>query len=200
MRSGEKGLSAWQVEEYRMAVPQLIRAAFYGEDVAASGVTLVGMGSMGADRLCCPLSPEVLARIRSSASVKWRDADVTYVPNEAAERSGRMIFRVSYEFDGCDASGESFSVRERAVIAVVCGCLGRGLFRKELCVSGVYPCEEQEGVVQLPESPTQARKRLAQRLHAGSCGDTLGDCCVEGLIEVIGEAVIEFIGGLFDGL
>lgn len=197
MGSDMRKLSMWEIESCRVAVPQMIRAAFYGEDVAAFGVSLVGMGSAG---LCCPLPPETLERIHRSTSVKWQDADATYVPNEAAEKSGRMIFRVSYEFDGCDAAGTPFSVREKAVIAVTCGTSGRGFFQKKLCVSGVAPCEEQAGEIRLPESPSQARKRLAQRQHAAGCRESLGECCLEGIIEVIGEVVIEFIGGLFDGL
>lgn len=198
MKGNGRRLSVWEIEKYRVAIPQMIRAAFYGEDAAAFGVRLVGMGAMGAARLCCPLQPEMLRRIHACTAVRWQDAEAVYIPDENAERTGRLLFRVSYEFDGTDASGEDFSVRESAVVAVTCGALGGGLFWRGLCVSGVERCEERAGEISLPESPARARKRLSQR--AADTGEFLGGCCLEGMLEIAFELLGELIGGILDGI
>ena len=188
----DQALTAEAVEAYRTAVPALLKAAFYGDDLSACEVSIAEMGRRGAERLCCPLTPRTLRRIHRASLVRRQDVDAVYVPDEAAERSGRLLFRVHYIFDGDDASGEPFAVQQEAVIAVSCCPPGTSLFRRALCIADVTPCTERRGRIVLPETSSRRSSRKQAGRISGSCLETLG--------EIILEGIFEFIGDLLDGI
>lgn len=188
----DQALTAEAVEAYRTAVPALLKAAFYGDDLSACEVGIAEMGRRGAERLCCPLTPRTLRRSHRAPLVRRQDVDVVYVPDEAAERSGRLLFRVHYVFDGDDAAGKSFAVQQEAVMAVSCCPPGTSPFRRALCIEDVTPCTGCGGRIVLPETSS----RRSGREWAGR----VGSFCLEALGEIILEGIFEFIGDLLDGI
>lgn len=196
MAKRNQALTPEQAEAYRTAIPELLKAAFYGEDLSACEVSIADMGRRSAERLCCPLSPETLRRIHRASLIRRQDMDAVYVPDEAAESSGRLLFRVRYVFDGYDAADEPLTVREGAVIAVTCRPPRESPFRKALCIVDMAPCTEREGRILLPEPSV--------RRSPGERAGRVGGFCLEGALEVLGEIVFEgifeFIGDLLDGI
>lgn len=180
-----------EIDQFRTAIPKIIRAVFQGEPVD-SDIRIVGMGAEGEKRLCYPLSPEMLIRIHRCKSVKTRMAEIICHSDFVSECKGVLTFRVSYAFEGTEPSGEVLSIQEQGWIFVHCSVV-----KKQPFITGVegYPHDSllpdkvPTPSGELPPSPRQARKRL----HLRAAKDEAKSCCWEGLWDMILELFFGWI-------
>lgn len=188
MRTKNPTLTPEQLDLCRTELPQLIRGAYYGDDLSAFEVQPAQRGRQGEAMLCCPLTEQTLGRIRRCPFARQQDIEATHIPNEAAERCGQLLLRVRYDFEGEDSAGGAVSVHESALIAVTCR-----VKRQRLYVAETACCTEQEGTIQLPSPGSTLREKAPWR-------ERIGLSIGEGILEFVGELFFEFIAGLFDGV
>lgn len=188
MRTKNPALTPEQLDLCRTELPQLIRGAYYGDDLSAYEIQPAQRGRPGEAMLCCPLTAPILGRIRDCPFARQQDIEVTHVLNEAAERCGQLLFSVRYDFEGEDSAGGAVSVHESALIAVTCR-----VKRRRLYVTEAACCTEQEGTIQLPSPGSALRGKASWR-------ERIGLSVGEGILEFVGELFFEFIAGLFDGV
>jgi len=193
MRTKNPTLTPEQLDLCRKELPQLIRGAYYGDDLSALEVQVAQRGRQGEAMLCCPLTAPILGRIRHCPFARQQDIEVTHVPNGDAELNGQLLFRVRYDFEGEGSTGEVVSVHESALIAMTCRMTRRGLFRQQLCVTEAACCTEQDGVIRLPSSVITLNRKAPWY-------ERFGEGIGEGLLEIVGEIFAEFIADLLDGV
>lgn len=174
-------------------MPQLLRAALYGQSPMGLNVCLSGVQL---EELCHPLTVQQVEAVRRCVSFTRRDMEVTHLPNAWDAQEGLLTFRVRYDLSGFDADGNAVEVQADGAIGLVCRMEGGAEKQALVTIRDVERCRLTEaGAVKRPGGLERRLRRWAREDRRRGKAETIGEFVVEAL-GAVAEIVLEAI---FDG-
>jgi hypothetical protein len=186
-------LTTDQAREIAGRMPQLLRAALYGQSPMGLNVCLSGVQL---EELCHPLTVQQVEAVRRCVSFTRRDMEVTHLPNAWDAQEGLLTFRVRYDLSGFDADGNAVEVQTDGAIGLVCRMEGGAEKQALVTIRDVERCRLTEaGAVNRPGGLERRLRRWAREDRRKGKAETIGEFVVEAL-GAVAEIVLEAI---FDG-
>ena len=186
-------LTTGQAREIAGRMPQLLRAALYGQSPMGLNVCLSGVQL---EELCHPLTVQQVEAVRRCVSFTRRDMEVTHLPNAGDAQEGLLTFRVRYDLSGFDADGNAVEVQADGAIGLVCRMEGGAEAQELVTIRDVERCRLTEaGAVKRPGGLERRLRRWAREDRRKGTAETIGEFVVEAL-GAVAEIVLEAI---FDG-
>ena len=186
-------LTTDQAREIAGRMPQLLRAALYGQSPMGLNVCLSGVQL---EELCHPLTVQQVEAVRRCVSFTRRDMEVTHLPNAWDAQEGLLTFRVRYDLSGFDADGNAVEIQADGAIGLVCRMEGGAEKQTLVTIRDVERCRLTEaGAVKRPGGLERRLRRWAREDRRKGKAETIGEFVVEAL-GAVAEIVLEAI---FDG-
>ena len=186
-------LTTDQAREIAGRMPQLLRAALYGQSPMGLNVCLSGVQL---EELCHPLTEQQVEAVRRCVSFTRQEMEVTHLPNAWDAQEGLLTFRVRYDLSGFDADGNAVEVQADGAIGLVCRMQGGAEAQELVTIRDVERCRLTEaGAVKRPGGLERRLRRWAREDRRKGKAETIGEFVVEAL-GAVAEIVLEAI---FDG-